>query len=143
MSAQDGKSMHRRFVEEAFNRGNLDVADEIYAPSFVAHDPTTPEEQRSPGDVKRFVAMYRSAFSDGRSTVEDQVAEGDTVVYRWTYRGTHDGELMGIAPTGKEVTIWGITISRIEDGKIVEEWNSWDMLGVMQQVGAVPAMTQA
>ena len=140
---QANKELHQRFVEEAFNKGNLDVADEIYAPSFIAHDPTARDALRTPDDVKRFVSTYRSAFPDGHSAVEAQIAEGDTIVYRWSYRGTHEGELMGVPPSRKQIAIWGITISRVADGKIVEEWNSWDLLGLMQQLGAAPAMAPA
>jgi len=136
---EENKALVQRFVEEAFNKGNLDVADEVYAPRFFSHDPSTPEEERGPEDVKQFVNMYRSAFPDGRTIVEDLVAEGDKVAYRWTYRGTHQGELLGIAPTGKEVTITGITIDRISGDKIEEEWNNFDQLGMLQQLGVAPA----
>ena len=131
------KALVQRFVEEAFNESNLDVADEIYSPNLVSHEPTGPEE-RSPEYVKNFVNMYLSAFPDGRTTIEGLVAEGDRVAYRWTYRGTHQGELMGIPPTGREVTITGITIDRISGAKIVEEWNNFDQLGLLQQLGVVP-----
>src|SRR5918912_336768 len=136
---EENKALVQRFVEEAFNKGNLDIADEVYAPRFFSHDPSTPEGERGPKDVKQFVNTYRSAFPDGHATVEDLIAEGDKVAYRWTYRGTHHGELMGIAPTGKEVTITGITIDRISGGRIEEEWNNFDQLGMLQQLGAVPA----
>ncbi|HZY57242.1 MAG TPA: ester cyclase [Rubrobacteraceae bacterium] len=137
---EENKAVIRRFVEEAFNRGNLDIADEVYAPRFFSYG--TPEGEFGPENVKRFVNMYRAAFPDGRTTIEDMIAEGDKVAYRWTYRGTHQGELMGIAPTGREVTITGITISRFADGKIVEEWNNFDQLGTMQQLGVIPAPGQ-
>jgi steroid delta-isomerase-like uncharacterized protein len=136
---EENKALIRRFVQEAFNQGNLDVADEVYAPRFFSYDPATSEEERRPEDVKQFVNMYRSAFPDGRTTIEDLIAEGDKVAYRWAYRGTHQGELMGIAPTGKEVTITGITIDRISGGRIEEEWNNFDQLGMLQQLGVVPA----
>ncbi len=83
--------------------------------------------------------MFRAAYSDGRITVDDQVAEGDKVASRWTGRGTHDGQLMGIAPTGRRVTVPGVTVSRLENGKVVEEWTNWDTLGMLRQIGAVPA----
>ena len=136
---EENKALVQRFVEEAFNKGNLDVADEVYAPRFFSHDPSTPEGERGPEDVKQFVNTYRSAFPDGHTIIEDLIAEGDKVAYRWTYRGTHQGELMGIAPTEKEVTITGITINRISGGKIEEEWNNFDQLGMLQQLGVVPA----
>ncbi len=135
--SEENKALIQRFVEEAFNRGNLDVADEIYAPNFISHEPTGPEE-RSPEYVKQFVNTYRTAFPDGHTTIENLIAEGDEVAYRWTFRGTHQGELMGITPTGKEVTITGITIDSISGGRIAEEWNNFDQLGMLQQLGVVP-----
>ena len=136
-TTEENKALIQRFVEEAFNRGNLDIADEVYASSFASHDPTTPEGPSSPEDVKQFVNLYRRAFPDIHTTVEDLIAEGNKVTYRWTARGTHQGEIMGVAPTGNQVTITGITIEQIAEGKIVEEWNNWDVLGVLQQLGAV------
>ncbi len=82
--------------------------------------------------------MYTSAFPDAEITIEDQLAEGDMVATRWTGRGTHQGELMGVQPSGNRVEVMGNSISRIEDGKIVEEWNIYDALGMMQAIGAVP-----
>lgn len=141
MSEED-KALIRRFVEEAFNKGNLDVADEIYASTFISHDPTAPEGQGSPEAVKQFVNTYLGAFPDGHTTVEDSIAEGDKVAYRWTFRGTHQGELMGISPTGKQVEITGITINRLSGGKIEEQWNLFDQLGMLQQLGVAPAPGQ-
>jgi steroid delta-isomerase-like uncharacterized protein len=135
--SEEKNTLIQRFVEEAFNRGNLDVADEVYAPEFVSHESAGPVG-RSPEYIKQFVGMYRSAFPDGHTTVEDSIAEGDKVAYRWTFRGTHLGELMGIPPTEKQVTITGITVDRISGGKIEEEWNNFDQLGTLQQLGAVP-----
>ena len=131
------KALIERFVEEAFNEGNLEVAHEVYAPAFVSHESAGPVE-RDPEYVKGFVGTYRGAFPDGHTTVEDVIAEGDKVAYRWSFRGSHQGELMGIPPTGKEVTITGITVDRISGGKIEEEWNNFDQLGVLRQLGAVP-----
>jgi steroid delta-isomerase-like uncharacterized protein len=139
---QQNRDTIERFAREAFNEGNLDVADEVYSPTYVYHGGGSPEE-RTPEEVKRFVGLYRSAFPDLHTTVEDTISEGETVAYRWTARGTHEGELMGIAPTRREVEIIGITIARFADGKIVEEWNQFDQLGMLQQVGAIPAPEQA
>jgi predicted ester cyclase len=86
--------------------------------------------------------MFRAGYSDAQITVDDQIAEGDKVASRWTGRGTHDGELMGIAPTGKHVAVAGLTISRVENGRVVEEWTNWDTLGMLQQLGAIPAPAQ-
>lgn len=140
--SEENKALIQRFVEEAFNKGNLDVADEVYASTFISHDPTAPEGQGSPEGVKQFVSTYLSAFPDGHTTVEDSIAEGDKVAYRWTFRGTHQGELMGISPTGKQVEITGITINRLSGGKIEEQWNLFDQLGMLQQLGVAPAPGQ-
>jgi steroid delta-isomerase-like uncharacterized protein len=135
--SEENKALVQRFVEEAFNKGNLDVADEVYASDFVSHESAGPSE-RSPEYVKQFVGMYRGAFPDGHTTVEDVIAEGDKVAYRWTFRGTHRGELLGIPPTDNQVTITGITLDRVSGGKIEEEWNHFDQLGILQQLGAAP-----
>jgi steroid delta-isomerase-like uncharacterized protein len=139
--SEENKALIRRFVEAAFNEGNLDAADEVYAGSYTYHGPSEPEE-RTPEGVKQFVAAYRAAFLDLHTDVEDVISEGDTVAYRWTAHGTHGGELMGVAPTGNAVTITGITISRLFGGRIVEEWNNFDRLGMMQQLGVVPSPGQ-
>ena len=139
MMSEDNKEKVRRFLQEAFNEGNLGVVDEIFASDYVLHDPANPEEIRGPEGIKQFVQMYRSAFPDTHITVEDQIAEGDEVVTRWTGRGTHQGELFGVAPSGNQVELSGITISRFEGGKIAEDWTNSDTLSMMQQIGAVPS----
>jgi steroid delta-isomerase-like uncharacterized protein len=135
--SEENKALIQHFVEEAFNERNLEVADEVYASGFISHESADPVE-RDPEYVKQFVGMYRTAFPDGHTTVEDVISEGDRVVYRWTFRGTHRGELMEITPTERQVTITGITIDRISDGKIEEEWNLFDQLGLLQQLGVAP-----
>ena len=125
--------------------GDLDTLEdalaEVYAEDIVLHEPD--EDVRGVEGLKQFVCMIRSAIPDLRITLEDDIAEGDKVVSRWRAQGTHQGELMGIAPTGNQVTITGITIHRIEEGKIVEEWENWDALGLMQQIGAIPSPEEA
>jgi steroid delta-isomerase-like uncharacterized protein len=137
-AAGENKAISRRADEELFNRGNLDVADELFAPDFVYHNPAG-EELRGPENVKRYAVMLRAAFPDLHQTIEDQIAEGDKVSYRWTARGTHEGEPMGIAPTGKQVTFTGIAVARLADGKIEEMWENYDALGMLQQLGVVPS----
>jgi steroid delta-isomerase-like uncharacterized protein len=139
MMSEENKEKVHRFLEETFNEGNLDVVDEIFASDYVLHDPGIPEEVSGPEGIKQFVQMYRSAFPDTHITVEDQLAEGDEVVTRWTGRGTHQGELFGIPASGNRVEDTGITISRFEGGKIAEDWTNSDFLGLMQQIGAVPS----
>jgi steroid delta-isomerase-like uncharacterized protein len=143
MMSEENKEKVRRFLEEAFNEGNLGVADEIFASDYILHDPAIPEEISGPEGVKGFVQMYRSAFPDTHITVEDQLAEGDEVVTRWTGRGTHQGELFGIPASGNRVEVSGITISRFEGGKIAEDWTNSDTLSMMQQIGAIPERGQA
>lgn len=142
MSAEN-KALARRLVEEAYNGGRLDVTDELVAGDFVGHDPSLPEEVRGPAGVKELIAGYRAAFPDIHVTIEDQIADGDRVVTRWSVKGTHQGELMGMPATGKQATVTGITIDRIADGRIAESWDNWDTLGLMQQLGAVPALATA
>jgi len=132
------KEIVRRLVNGVWADRNLAIVDELIAPDYVGHDPTQPEPIRGPEGYRQFVGMYQAAFEDGMVTIDDEIAEGDLVVTRWTGRGTHTGELMGIAPTGKEVTVSGITISRLANGKIAEDWELMDALGMMIQLGAVP-----
>jgi steroid delta-isomerase-like uncharacterized protein len=139
MSIELNKAISRRADEELFNRGNLAVAGELFAGDYVYHDPTSGVEWHGPEDVKRFASLLRGAFPDLQQTIEDQVAEGDKVAYRWTARGTHRGELLGIPPTGARVTFTGISIARLADGKIQEIWENYDALGLMRQLGTVPS----
>ncbi len=144
MSAEENKA-HARRSWEIVTETNLetleDALEEVYADDIVMHEPD--EDVRGIEGLTQFVSMIRSALPDLRVTLEDDLAEEDKVVSRWRAQGTHQGELMGVAPTGNEVAITGITIHRIEEGKIVEEWENWDALGLMQQIGAVPAPEQS
>ena len=137
MSAEENKDLARRLIEEMFNRGNLDVADELLAPEYVDHDPAMPEDVRGPEGFKEYVRAYRSAFSDLHIQIEDQIAEGDKVTTRWTGTGTHDGDLAGIAPTGNHVTLPGMEIVRISEGKLVEGWEGYDSMNMMRQPAKV------
>ena len=140
--SQANKATARRFLEDAFNKGDLDVIDEICLPTVVDHDPAMPADTSGIEALKQLVAGYRAAFPDLRMTVEEQVGEGDLVATRWTARGTHEGELMGVAPSGKQATVTGITLDRFEDGRIAESWTNWDTLGLLKQLGAVPMTSQ-
>jgi steroid delta-isomerase-like uncharacterized protein len=142
MSAET-KATARRLLEEAFNSGNLDVVDELVAPEFVNHDAALPEPGVGIEAAKASITGYREAFPDLRLTIEQQLAEGEYVTTRWSARGTHQGNLMGMAPTGKQATVTGITIDRIVDGRFVESWTNWDTLGLMQQLGVIPALATA
>jgi steroid delta-isomerase-like uncharacterized protein len=138
----DAKTIVKRLFEEPWT-GSFDAIDELVAPEYVGYDAAEPEPIKGPAGVKANVEKYMGGFSDARITVVEQIAEGDIVATRWTGRGTHDGELAGIAPTGKEVTVTGLTFSRLENGKVVEEHQVWDALGMLVQLGAVPAPTTA
>ena len=142
MSAEN-KGIARRFLEEAFNSGDLDVVDELVAPEFVNHDAALPEPATGVEATKASIKGYRDAFPDLRLTIEQQLAEGEFVTTRWSARGTHQGDLLGMAATGKQATVTGITIDRIVDGRFVESWTNWDTLGLMQQLGVVPALATA
>jgi steroid delta-isomerase-like uncharacterized protein len=109
---EENKAVSRRVAEEIFNGGKLDLADELYAPDYVLHDPSLPEDLHGPEGLKQYAAMNLGAFPDARVTVEDQIAEGDMVATRWRATGTHTSELMGIPPTGRRIEISGITINR-------------------------------
>jgi steroid delta-isomerase-like uncharacterized protein len=139
--SDENKRVMRRIFEEAMNGGNLAVLDELVAADYTDHDPSNPPDL-PPGraGLKQLISMYRSAFPDIRMTIEEQLADGDKVVTRWTARGHQHGELAGIPPTGKEVTITGIFIDRIVGGQLVESWANWDTLGLLQQLGAVPQL---
>jgi len=134
--SEANKALVRQFFL-AINEGNQAPLDEVIAPNYVNHDPVLrPETQHGRDAWKQGEAEFFAAFRDFNITVEDMVAEGDKVASRFTWRGTHQGELMGIPATGKQITVSEILIHRIADGKIVEGWISYDALGMMQQLGA-------
>lgn len=137
MSA-DNKELSRRFTE-LFSTGDEALADAVLSPDVVFHGTASVGDLEGLDSMKMFVAAYRSAFPDVHSTVEDQVAEGDKVVTRWRSSGTHTGNLGGMAPTGREFAVGGITIERVEDGKIAEVWVARDELGLLNQLGLAPA----
>lgn len=132
----------RRVVEEVWNAGNLGVLDELYAADYVDHA-AEPGQAQGVAGVEQSVTMFRTAFPDMGLTINDLVAEGDTVVTRFTASGTHQAEFAGIPPTGNTVEVSGIIISRIADGKIVEEWENFDEVGLLTQLGAMPAGGEA
>jgi steroid delta-isomerase-like uncharacterized protein len=133
--SEQNKTLARRWFEDLFSRGNLDVANEILSAEFVDH--LTHEDERGLEELKHYVSIYRSAFPDIQDSVEDIVAEGDKVVVRWLSSGTHQGEFMGVAPTGRHVTFTGMRLFRIADNKIVESWVNIDERGLQEQLGAV------
>ena len=139
MSAKEIKALTRRIYEE-WNKGKATTMagiDETYATNYVFHSGIG-SDIRGLKDFKQYMSAYYDALSDIYWTLDDMVVEGDKVAARWTFTGTHKGELMGIPPTNKKVTVWGISIDRISGGKFVEGWARFDTLGLMQQLGAIP-----
>jgi steroid delta-isomerase-like uncharacterized protein len=140
MTAGGRAHTSRRLFEEGWNQGRLEVFEELLAPDFVAHDPQDPfPKRRGPVAGREMCAMYRRAFPDVRMTVEDVIEQGDRVVIRWRATGTHDGELLGLAPTRHRVDVTGMGIDRWAGDRIAETWINWDTHGLLQQIGAAPA----
>ena len=134
----ENKDIVRRFIEESFDEGRDDLINELVAEEFVGYESANPEPIRGPEGFKRTVATYKTAFPDIEFTIHNLVAEDDWVTARWTASGTHEGEVMGIEPTGRRVENVGMEFDRIRDGKVVEGYVVWDTLGMLQQLGAIP-----
>lgn len=131
MTAEENKAVVQRLFEEIVSRGELAVADEIFAPDFF-----WPQfKLRGPEGAKQWVRAFRSAFPDVHDTVEEQIAEGDSVMTRVTVRGTHLGTWYGLPPTGKKAVFTAIGVDRLADGKIVERYAIFDLAGVLRQLG--------
>ena len=139
MSAEENKKVVSRFVEEALNGGNLEAADELVAPDHVNHDPTAPDVPPGPEGIKQLIGLYRSAFPDIHFHTQGMICEGETVAHRWTFTGTHEGEIMGVGPTGRAVEVAGVEMNRVRDGKISASWTVSDALGLMRQLGQTPS----
>lgn len=142
MSVEEHKTLIRRWWDGLSQGTAAELIDEVYAPDYVLHDPSLPEPVQGLEAVREFIAAVTAAFPDGRATVEDLIAEGDRVVQRVTFQGTHQGEFLGVPATSKPVSAWVMIISRMAGGKIAEEWQLVDVLGLMQQLGALPAAEQ-
>jgi steroid delta-isomerase-like uncharacterized protein len=141
MSA-DNKAIVRGLYEEAWNKRRLELLDEIISPSHALHDPNITGSAVGPEAYKRLVTRFITAFPDMRFTVEDIVAEKEKFAVAWTISGIHKGEYMGIPATNKKVSVDGITIHHFLNGKIMDSYTSWDTLGMMRQLGIVPALGQ-
>jgi steroid delta-isomerase-like uncharacterized protein len=141
MAVQDNKELVRRYFEEIWDRGDLDAVDRLFSSDFVRHGPAMEGgDLRGPEGMKQLVRMYRTSFPDLKVPIDEQVAEGDVVVSRWTATGSHQGDLMGTPPSGKRATVPGVLIDRVAGGKIAEEWASYDGLSMLQQLGVIPAL---
>ena len=134
----ENKILIRHVFEEVLNNGDLDAIDEMCASNFIGYVSGTFEPNRGPKGVKNLIIMYLNVYPDVRVDIEDQIAEGDKVVTRWRAMATHKGELMGIAPTGRQVRVMGIAISRLGGGKLLESWVSFDTLEMLRQLGVAP-----
>jgi steroid delta-isomerase-like uncharacterized protein len=140
MSAEDNQVLVHRFFEELWNARHLSLADELFSADHTYHDPSIPWAGPGPEGMKQVVSTYHQAFPDARMNIDDQFVAEDRVVTRWTAQGTHTADLQGIAPTGKQIHVEGIWIHRLASGKIVESWDVWDTVGMLQQLGVVPRM---
>jgi steroid delta-isomerase-like uncharacterized protein len=136
MSDSEQNKAAARGIFDTLEHGDVNALDAIVSPDYVLHDPSLPEDVRGVEGAKQLVQAYRTAFGL-RVTIEHQFADGDYVATRYTARGRHDAEFMGVPPTGKTVTVAGICITRCHGGKIVEEWDAWDALGALVQVGGL------
>jgi steroid delta-isomerase-like uncharacterized protein len=135
------KKLFRRIFEEVWNNKNTAAIDELIAADYVHHDPQSPKFSDGMEGYKQLVAHYLSAFPDARFSIDQEIQEGDTAVTRWRVQGTHKGDLPKLPATNKSFSVAGVTIARSKDGKIVEGWNIWDALGLMQQLGGVSIAT--
>lgn len=139
MSAEDNAKAYRRWFDEGCSQGNVDLADELYAPEYVTHA-VGPDFPPTRDGLKQFIRALREGLPDLQCPVEEVVAEGDRVAGRFSLRGTHRGTLFGIPATGKPVEVGVMVIARFDDaGKWVEDWANWDQLGLLQQIGVIPA----
>jgi steroid delta-isomerase-like uncharacterized protein len=141
MSAEQNKAIVRRWFDEVVSQGNIELVDEICmqcVPSFVVIQGVADPPPQGLEGVKGLIGVLRTAFPDLKFTIEGQIAEGDQVATRLTVRGTHLGEFMGIPATGKQMAVSGVSIWRLADGKLVNEWVNWDSLAMMQQLGVAP-----
>ena len=143
MTAQDNAATYRRWFDEGCSQGNVDLADELYSPDYVTHA-VGPELPPTREGLKMFIRALRQGLPDLQCPVEEVVAEGDRVAGRFSLRGTHNGTLFGVPATGKRVVVGVMVIARFDEaGKWVEDWASWDQLGMMQQIGVIPAPAAA
>ena len=142
MSTQN-ETISQRVIEEIWNARRLEIVDELIATSFTHHDPNTPDLGTGPEAYKKLVSLYIRAFPNLHFSIEETVSAGDTVVIRWKSTGTQSGDLPGVPATQKAVSIEGVTISHLQNGKVINQWVSWDALGMMRQLGVIPKAAEA
>jgi steroid delta-isomerase-like uncharacterized protein len=139
---EDNKALVRRFFEEFCNQRKMNIGEELFYPNHLHHDSASPWVGPGAEGMRQLISTYTNAFPDAHWSVDEMLATGDTVVTRWTGKGTHGAELLGFAPTNKYVVVPGIWIHRVTGSKISESWNSWDTLGMFQQLGILKPLAQ-
>ena len=140
--SEQNKALVRRIIEEIVNQSNFDVVNQLISPEYAYFEPTLGSVRGREG-YRLLVTTYRNAFPDLKMTIEEQIAEADTVVTRWRAEGTHRGELMGIAPTGKRVSVQGIVVSRVKNGQLADDFESYDVHGMLRQLGIAQTLAKA
>lgn len=139
--SEQNKALVRRVIEEIVNQGNLELVNQLISPEYSYFEPTVGSMRGREG-YKGIVMTYRSAFPDMKLIIDEQIAEGDVVVTRWRAEGTHRGELMGIAPTGKRVSVQGVVISQVKNGQLTDDFESYDVHGMLRQLGVAPMLAK-
>ncbi|MBX0297940.1 ester cyclase [Haloarcula nitratireducens] len=137
-TTRENKDVVRHYIEDAWNEAALDLVEDLIAAEAPHHDPTLSDRPDGPAGRKQSIQVYHTACPDVHISIEEMVAEDDLVAVRWTGRGTHEGELMGIEPTGTEIEITGMSINRMNEGQIAETWEVYDTHGMLQQIGVLP-----
>lgn len=140
-TAEQNKAFIQRVTEEFYNQGKIELAEQFYASTYVHHDPASPQVRDRDG-LKEALRAFRAGCPDLQITTDALFAEGDTVTKRWTYHATHTGDLSGLPPTGRRITMSGLELFRLAGGKIVESWLAYDNLSLMQQLGIIPTPAQ-
>jgi len=140
-SVEKNRALVAEYIQVIWNEGQVERLSEFIHPEFVSHDPADPEPIRGFAGLTQAIRQYHSAFPDLVNTIQAQIGEGDLVATRWSSTGTHRGTSFGIAPTGNRRDVTGIQFNQIRDGLIVEEWHSWDTLGLLRQLGATTLPT--
>lgn len=141
MSAEANRQLFQRYFDKCANDGNLDLADEIFAPDYLHHDPANPDPRPvvGPQGVRDHLTSLMGAFPDLKFEVEETIADDDQIIVRWTARGTNTGDYFGMPATGKPIEITGMNTWRVKDGQAIEGWVNRDDMGLLQQLGVVPA----
>lgn len=138
MTETENKSIIRRLIEEGLNKRNPALIEEVYSTDYVGHDPERPAPRTMADLQQGMVGLLGKVFPDGQYSIERLLAEDDLVAWHWFFRATHQGEIMGVPATGKQITFGGVNIFRLEGGKVVEDWVYRDTTGLMRQLGAFP-----